>query len=389
MIDYKSASNNTSNAVDADSEDYLDSIGNYTIHVSPNDFNTMTLVEQIKRGNIIIPNFQRNYVWTQKQASGLIESILIGLPIPQIFIFEDKKMGTNKYQVIDGQQRLLSIYFFVNGRFPKVNRRDRGVNSKSIISNINLLDDNFIDFRLKLPSAHNEQSKYNKKTYDDIKDDFDMKTIRTIIVRQDEPKGDAAMYEIFRRLNTGGENLKPQEIRRCVYHSKFYDMLDGINDIQGWRRLIGKGIKRDRFADIEILLRSFAMLVKGDSYRPSLVKFLNDFSDEAREFDDDKIKQLKLLFKSFITNNTNLQTKHFHNQNKNFSAPMFESVFAATCASVYSKKLTNAPVIDIKLLENLKNNFDFKAASERQTTSKANVTKRLELARSILTTNGD
>ena len=75
----------------------------------------------LEAGNVKIPGFQRNYVWDIKRASKLIESLIIGLPIPQIFLFQEAK---NKLLVIDGQQRLMSIYYFIKRRFPHKDQRD-------------------------------------------------------------------------------------------------------------------------------------------------------------------------------------------------------------------------------------------------------------------------
>ena len=94
-------------------------IGEYDIIASPNDFNIGTIFNFINSGVVKIPGFQRNFVWDVKRASKLIESIIIGLPIPQIFLYEQSR---NHFLVIDGQQRLMSIYYFINQRFP---RRER------------------------------------------------------------------------------------------------------------------------------------------------------------------------------------------------------------------------------------------------------------------------
>src|SRR5215213_8856197 len=96
------------------------SIKEYDITASPNDFNLLTLFSFIDAGAVKIPGFQRNYVWDIKRASRLIESLLIGLPIPQIFLYEDKR---NSFLVIDGQQRLMSIYYFIKKKFPRESKR--------------------------------------------------------------------------------------------------------------------------------------------------------------------------------------------------------------------------------------------------------------------------
>lgn len=375
-----------------DEQEELFSLGNYQITTSPSDFNTKTLVDQIKNGHILIPNFQRNYVWSMKKASGLIESIIIGLPIPQVFIFEKtRKNGEDQYLVIDGQQRLLSIFYFVHGRFPrKTQRRNPNTNSGEAMSmkGINFDDDDqYRNFNLKLPPVTpGATSMYDGKTYNDIQHKFDMRTVRSIIVQQTHPEGDEAMYEIFRRLNTGGENLRPQEIRKCIYDSKFYHMLDDANREEKWRKFIGKEIPEIRMDDIQTLLRGFAMLVKGDDYKSSLVRFLNKFSDEARSFNQIKINYLKKLLFSFLENNGS-NSEHFY-INQKFSQPIFESVFAAACRDAYLDEKAGVVKIDAEQLVNLKNDAEFKKATERQTTSTRNVKTRLELARKILTGKG-
>src|SRR6266508_3696873 len=82
-------------------------INEYDITASPNDFNVLTIYNFLEAGSVRIPGFQRNYVWDLGRASKLIESLLLGLPVPQIFLYE---AGRNEFLVIDGQQRLMSIY---------------------------------------------------------------------------------------------------------------------------------------------------------------------------------------------------------------------------------------------------------------------------------------
>ena len=96
------------------------SVAQYDISVIPNDFNVLTINSLLEKNVITMPSFQRNYVWDRKRASKFIESLIIGLPVPQIFLYQ---LDRNKYSVIDGQQRLMSIYFFIKQRFPKSGKR--------------------------------------------------------------------------------------------------------------------------------------------------------------------------------------------------------------------------------------------------------------------------
>src|SRR5438067_7490019 len=117
MSDTDTTASNWTEAED-EQDDY--SLREYDITASPNDFNILTLFSFIESGAVKIPGFQRNYVWDIKRASKLIESLILGLPVPQIFLYEEAR---NKFLVIDGQQRLMSIYYFIRQRFPRREKR--------------------------------------------------------------------------------------------------------------------------------------------------------------------------------------------------------------------------------------------------------------------------
>ena len=203
----------------------------YDITSSPNDFNVRTIVDFIESGIFKIPVFQRNYVWTLNRASKLIESIILGLPIPQVFLYQT---GRNQYLVIDGQQRLMSIYFFLKMRFPILQKRGalRGVfDREGRVPPCVFADDEFFSkFNLRLPSnlpeAPNKLHGLNYETLGEIRSSFELRTIRCVFVRQNYPQNDdSSVFEIFNRLNTGGENLTAQEIRISLYNSNFMEMV--------------------------------------------------------------------------------------------------------------------------------------------------------------------
>src|SRR4030095_4554142 len=95
-------------------------IDEYDLTSTPNDFNVATIFNFIESGSVKIPGFQRNYVWDIGRASKLIESLMLGLPVPQLFLYEESR---NTFLVIDGQQRLMSIYYFMKQRFPRTEKR--------------------------------------------------------------------------------------------------------------------------------------------------------------------------------------------------------------------------------------------------------------------------
>lgn len=365
-------------------------IGPYDITSSPNDFNVATIFDFMKSGTVIIPEFQRHYVWDLKQASKLIESLLIGLPIPQIFLYEEEP---DKFLVIDGQQRLMTIYYFLKGRFPKPTARPtlREVFSESARVPDDVLQDNalFYKFSLSLdeqrPGVPNPFHGKTYETLDEYKTRLDLRTIRNIIIKQVSPQGDDAAYEVFHRLNTGGVNLTPQEIRMCLHHkSVFYKMLAEINVDPRWRGLLGIEHADLHFKDVEILLRVFAMLVNGENYNPSLKRFLNDFSRQADAMDASKIDYLKDLFNSFLAHVATLQQGAFLSDRNRFQIALFEAVFTAVCEKPFSNRGLVERDVPEPLVSGLRTDENFVEASETATTSSANVKARREIARNLL-----
>lgn len=372
-------------------EDDEVSIKEYDITASPNDFNIKTIFDFIDSGSVKIPGFQRNYVWDIKRASRLIESIIIGIPIPQVFLYEEER---NSFLVIDGQQRLMSIYYFMKQRFPRNDKRitirkvfeEHGEIPDSILQD----DTYFTKFSLVLP-AHipNQPNKFNKTSYATLgehKTTFELRTIRNIIVKQNFPRdNDSSVYEIFNRLNSGGVNLTPQEIRVSLYHSKFFRLLDKLNLRAGWRRLLGIADPDLNLKDIEILLRGFAMLIDSGRYAPSMTKFLNGFAKQAKAISDDQIAYLERLFDSFLSACTDLNERAFFGKDgKRFNISTFDAVFVAVCDEAFQNNAVVTTKLDQSKLDALKSNQEFSAATQKDTAGSANVALRRVKAKETL-----
>lgn len=240
------------------------------------DYDVDGLVKRLKRGDIFIPPFQRDYVWNQAEASRLIESLLLGLPVPGVFLA--KESDSNKLSVIDGQQRLKSLLFFYEGFFnPK-----EGDTRKRV-------------FKLK-----NVQEKFEGKTYEDLEEDdrinLDDSIIHATIIKQETPNDDnTSIYHVFERLNTGGRKLTPQEIRSAIYIGKLNDLIADLNEYPSWRELFGK--KNNRLKDQEMILRFFAIYTSLESYTKPLKEFLNKFNGRYRNPTNLELERLDNLFK--------------------------------------------------------------------------------------------
>lgn len=362
----------------------------YDITATPNDFNILTLFSLIDNGVIKMPPFQRNYVWDEKRASKLIESIILGLPIPQVFLYEQ---GKNSFYVIDGQQRLLSIYFFVKQRFPTAEGRlilRQYLTGDTKIDSSVLSDDRYFkNFKLKLPSsANNEKNKFDKLKYETLgeyKNTFDiLRTVRSVVIKQNEPDDDSSIYEIFNRLNTGGQNLSAQEIRMSMYYSPFYKKIIELNSQPKWRKMLRQAQADVHFKDVEILLRAFAMLFEYETYSSPMGRFLNTFSKTANGFKPELIDYLDTLFVSFLDSCDNLSETAFSTKQGQFSISLFESIFVAACIGAFkNKELVSSKVVNDSVVS-LKENEEFINSNQGSVASKTNVTTRITKAIEML-----
>jgi uncharacterized protein with ParB-like and HNH nuclease domain len=366
-------------------------IEEYDLTATPNDFNVLTIHQFIESGAVKIPAFQRNYVWDIIRASKLIESLIMGLPVPQLFLYEE---GRNRFLVIDGQQRLMSIYYFIKQRFPNKEKRvelRRIFDQEGKIPDKVLHDDEYFrTFKLnlpqKLPNYPNKFKGLNYATLGDYKTQFDLRPIRNVIVKQNSPgNDDSSVYEIFNRLNSGGINLRPQEIRTSLYHSEFYNMLLRINTLPQWRRLVGTEDPDLHMKDVEILLRGFAMLLDSNNYAPSMMKYLNQFSKKCQKHDSTENDYLEKVFEQFLHNCSELPDETFFStRTQRFNIALFESVFVAMCQEAVTARKLPTAMLGNKLIRFLADDEEFLGASQQGTTKTANVHQRLNRARAIL-----
>lgn len=371
---------------DAEDEAEESQIDEYDLTSSPNDFNVSTIANFIDSGAVKIPGFQRHYVWDIKRASKLIESLIIGLPVPQVFLYEESR---NSFLVIDGQQRLMTISYFIHQRFP---RREKRVELRSLLDNRGnvpqeLLDDEnfFEDFKLRLPSlANGKKNRFANLTFSTLGDyatQFQLRTIRNIIVKQVKPaEDDSSIYEMFHRLNTGGVNLTPQEIRASINHSSFMDALARLNLDPQWRRIVGQETADLHMRDTELLLRCIAMWQEGETYKASMVRFLNTFAKKGRKFTSSEISDIEASFSWFLDAIRDIPRSSFATRQHKLILPLFEAIFAG------SRKLREAGynTIPADVIDHIRTDPEFARLASAKTADTTNVTKRIQIAQKKL-----
>lgn len=221
------------------------------------DYDVEGLVKRLDRDDIVIPPFQRSYVWSQNDASRFIESLLLGLPVPGVFLARDP--DTKRLLVIDGQQRLKSLQFYFNGVFNPSKDSDR-------------------QRVFKLTKV---QERFEGLTYETLEDDdrreLNDSIIHATIVKQEYPEeDDTSIYHIFERLNNTGRKLQPQEIRVAIYHGPFIKLLEELNEYNNWRNIYGR--RNARLKDRELILRFLALFFNQNAYKKPMNEFLNKFA---------------------------------------------------------------------------------------------------------------
>jgi len=194
------------------------------------------LVEKFNSSEIVIPEYQRKFVWETPKQNRFIESIFLNVPIPPIFLFKKDK----ELELIDGLQRLTTIQKFVNGSL-----RLKEIQS---IPELNMVNYSNLDY--------------------DIQQIFMNRDISVIIVNDEETLPEI-QFEVFGRLNQGSVSLNSQELRNCIYFGEFNTFLNSLNKgiyrellspFSKFQQVANNQRDTNRLADVELILRFFSLL---------------------------------------------------------------------------------------------------------------------------------
>jgi uncharacterized protein with ParB-like and HNH nuclease domain len=347
--------------VPSEVEDAESSPAGYEIVTYPTDFTLQVIVAKLG-SQIIVPEFQRAYVWKLPQASKLIESFLLGLPVPPIYLYSE---APNRQLLIDGQQRLKSVAYFFEGFFGAETKGKRPI------------------FRL---TGLNEKSPFFGLTYKDLETsrpkDFSQlndAVLRSFVVKQLNPSDHTSVFHIFERLNTGGSLLRGQEVRNCVYYGPFIEMLESLNENRAWRKIFGPKHADPRKRDVELILRFLALRTDFPGYKKPMKDFLNNFSDTNRRLSKAKRTEFEQVFISTSEGVLNaLGEKPFHIR-AGLNAAVYDSVFVAV-----SEGLKKIPKDLAKRYQRLLVNKDFLVTISSGTTDDETIKVRLRIARETL-----
>jgi uncharacterized protein with ParB-like and HNH nuclease domain len=351
-----------------------------TVKTQSLEYDLETLVKKIKKGVIKLdPDYQRRHRWDNETSSRLIESLILNIPIPTIYLSQDVDVDTeteeSRYSVIDGQQRLTAIFNFLNNKFSL-----QGLDTLTELNGCYYKDlPPFLIRRLE------------------------ERTIKCL--RIDSTIDTQIKIDIFERLNSGSIKLEPQELRNAVLGGAFNDLCKSLSQTSNFRTLLQiKPDKSDsnnrvqKMEDVELVLRFFA-LINGNykNFRKTKEKgfkdFLSDIMDEYNKKDPAEYEALKnefdITFNSILKNfgNTAFAKYKYEKGELVLQSKFNNAVFDALSVSCHDLIVANPQIKFERKANKFKNLFKDKTFYESVSGSYLDINKlsfRIEKAFEVL-----
>lgn len=334
------------------------------------DLSFRELIERYDDNELVKPELQRHYVWDRKEASRFVDSLLLGLPVPSIFLAQT---NDEKLLIIDGYQRIMTVRDFVRGIF---SRDDKA-------------------FALSRTTKINER--WRGKNFAELTDAEQRRirntTIHAIIfAQQKEPQSeDTSLFQVFERINTSGRTLTAQEIRNCVAQGPYNALLFRLNEYAPWRRLFGSAVPEPRMRDMEFILRFFALssndFRSGRQERLSLRRFLDVFIKKHSSLSVDEADGLAERFTKAVNLAAELFGESaFHSLSPSdstkfvpkFSPTVFDSVLIAIDSAIQS----GVPPLDDPqgCKRRLMQDQEYRSVIARETMRRSSINVRIQKA---------
>lgn len=327
------------------------------------DYPVDSLVKRLFNQDIVVPSFdpandlvldveafQRKFVWKKYQCDRFVESLLLGLPVPGIFLVQQ---SNKRLLVLDGQQRLLTLAAFYGGLLHKKEFALEHVQSQ---------------FKGGTYKSLDEQS---RRTLDDA-------IIHATVIRKSKNAQDlTSIYSLFERLNSGGTQLSPHEIRVALVPGPLMHLVRDLNSWPAWRALYGPTSKT--LKDQELILRFLAMLFSRDSYKSPMKDFLTGYAQSNVMLD---VQSSGLVQRSFCDSADiaakALGKKAFRIKTA-LNAAIFDSVMVGLATRLLSgKAISESAVVHAYAI--LMADASYLAAIEKATAREDQVAQRMALA---------
>lgn len=326
------------------------------------------LVKRLDRDDIFVPGFQRGFVWTNPERSRFIESLILGLPVPNIFLAQDPI--TKSLNIVDGQQRLKSLQGYLNGKFYLT-----GANIEEDLKGCYFSEEVAKSKTSKVLSEADARSLADAVLHAIV--------IKPDAIHDDKTKGheyNAAVIQIFHRLNTSGKPLSAQEIRASIFYGSFDALLRKLNEGLEWRELFGS--VHSRLKDIELILRFIALRQNLDNYKAPMPRFLDEFMEDHRHIDEAHAEQLASAFSKVVTLVNSTIGKEGLKSGSTLTVARFDAIMAGFDAYVSSRAELNEAEIPERLAA-LEADKDYQWSIEKFVNDTDRAKKRIERARVI------
>lgn len=343
------------------------------IFTEQKDLSIRELLTMKQEGDLILrPEYQRKFVMDIKLSSRLIESLLMDVPIPVIYLAEEID---GKYSVIDGQQRLTSFISFLEGKFPLVTNGNQK------------------DFALK---SLNVLKELNNKTFSQLERSQQTKiktsTLNTIIIKKESPED--IKFEIFERLNTGSIKLNEDEIRNTIYRGEYISLLSELEENSTFHKIVSRDIFKKRMIYRGMILRFFALSEKSYlNYKPSMKQFCNkELRDnqnmntyKKKEYRDRFLKCIDLVsivfgknaFRRYSVNNNNESAGKYSSTRINMA--LFDIQMCGFVNYEKNQIVSNSDSIRKKLIDLMSSDKNFIDSIEIATSDRNQVIKRFQI----------
>lgn len=288
---------------------YLNNVQQYKSDVA-----FKTLVEGINDNLYFIPKYQRQFRWKKKQVQELACSLVKGYPIPPIYAYRN---DNGQLEILDGQQRIMSLFFYYIGRFLD-KKKNSAIDFRKIsiegIKYRDFLEDNFTLVDLTTiyrdPVSMEEIDISYRALPVDVQRRVDYTTITVVELRWDQSEHRIIdIQRIFKNLNSNGTKLSQQEIRNGVYHCEFYEMLRTINEEnEDWKQIRGR--ISDSEEDMEMLLRLCTVFHNVEyqhdkflinRYHSNYSDWMDDFSEITLKMTENEVAYYKGILEDFFS----------------------------------------------------------------------------------------
>ena len=350
-----------------------------TVKTQNIEYDLETLVKKIKKGIIKLnPDYQRNHRWNDSESSRLMESLILNIPIPTVYLSQDVDVDEEvdddvaRYSVIDGQQRLTAIYGFMTNAYK--------LEGLEVLELLN--------------------GSYYKDLPPFLIRRLEERTIKCL--RIDSTVDPQVKFDIFERLNSGAVQLESQELRNAIYRGKFNDIIKELAKNEDFRKLLGIDLKNPeennkvkKMQDVEYVLRFYSYIDgEGEKMKKSFKDFLSEQMDKYNKFDSNDLERIKKHFEkvmSFII--IQLGTDAFakykvENEKLKLQSHFNAAVYVAISIAISDKIMEDETfTITTQMKQRLKQLFfndDFIDSINGSTNDKSKILKRIKIVKGVL-----